>query len=332
MALQVTLKLLCCMAAQMAWAAAWAMPPLAVQQVADGVYVQVGAHQAWGPANAGNVSNVGFVVGARCVAVIDSGGSPEVGQALRAAVAGVTPLPVCLVVTTHAHPDHILGHAAFVSPISVTGLAAGQAETAPVVQFAAHAKGVAALGGRERYYRAAVQREFGQALPAQAIVYPTLPVASELEFDLGDRQLVLKAWPTAHTDNDLTVYDRQTRTLFLGDLLFVGHIPVVDGRLSGWLAVIEELKKLDVVLAVPGHGATSREWPGVMTAQTDYLQALRLQTKAAIRGKLNLSQAVEKISLQSLSNNPSKTPTWLLADLFHRRNVTAAFAELEWED
>ena len=59
------------------------------------------------------MANLGFVVGSRCVAVIDTGGTPAVGLALRAAVQRTTPLPVCYVINTHAHPDHMLGNIAF---------------------------------------------------------------------------------------------------------------------------------------------------------------------------------------------------------------------------
>ena len=289
--------------------------PLALTQVASGVFVHRGAQLPWGPesaGSAGDVANLGFIVGSRCVAVIDSGGSPQVGQRWRAAVAATTPLPVCLVVTTHAHPDHLLGAAAFQG-------------SEPAPQFAAHARGAAALGARDRAYRNALQRDLGIGVAEGALVYPTLPVKGELEFDLGGRTLLLRAWPTAHTDNDLTVYDRQTRTLFTGDLLFVGHLPVLDGKLNGWLAVMDQLAALDVALAVPGHGAPQAAWPAALAPQRSYLQMLQRDVRAALRNKRTLQQTVESLTL------PPDQP-WLLAEFFHRRNVTAAYAELEWEE
>lgn len=290
-----------------------AVQPLPMQQVAAGVYLQVGAHEEWAPGNAGNVSNVAFIVGQRCVAVVDSGGSPAVGQRLQAAIQQVTPLPVCWVITTHAHPDHMLGHGAF------------RKSGAAAPQFVAHARLAAALAGRERGYRNAVQRDFRKPLPADAIVYPDIGVDKEMQLDLGGRSLLLQAWPTAHTDNDLTVLDLQTRTLFLGDLWFVGHIPVLDGRLKGWLAVLDQLQRLQVSLAVPGHGAASANWPAAAAPQQAYLLALQRDVRAALKQQQTLRQTVEKLA-------PPEEPRWLLADLFHRRNVTAAFAELEWED
>jgi len=150
-------------------------------------------------------------------------------------------------------------------------------------------------------------------------------VADRLELDLGDRRLLLQAWPTAHTDADLTVLDPQSGTLFAGDLLFVAHLPVLDGKLLGWLAVMDRLALLPVRLAVPGHGAASTDWPGVMAPQRAYLERLRDGVRDAIRRDQSLSQTVNQLGEQGIES-------WQLTDRFHRRNVTAAFAELEWTD
>ena len=286
---------------------------LSVSQVKPGVFVHVGAVEDWTPAHGGDVANIGFVVGSRCVAVIDTGGTPRVGQALRAAVERETALPVCYVINTHAHPDHVLGNAAF----------AETAASAP--RFVASAGFQRALAAREPYYLNALRRDFGIELTPAAIVYPTLSVSRSLDLDLGDRILTLAAWPTAHTDNDLTVYDQRTRTLFASDLLFVQHLPVLDGSLRGWIKVLAELRRLDVATAVPGHGSVSNDWPAVMDAQGEYLNALLRETRAAIRGLLTIQQAIERIGV-------APGPHWRLTERFHRRNVTAAYAELEWED
>jgi glyoxylase-like metal-dependent hydrolase (beta-lactamase superfamily II) len=113
-------------------------PPFQVAELSPGVFVHNGAIADWEPASAGDVANLSFIVGTRCVAVIDSGGTPEVGRRWRAALTAITPLPVCYVINTHAHPDHVLGNNAFrtADPASP--------------QFIAHARMPAALSARER--------------------------------------------------------------------------------------------------------------------------------------------------------------------------------------
>lgn len=290
---------------------------LAVNEVSPGIFVHLGLQEDWAASNGGDVANSSFVVGGRCVAVIDTGGTPALGRALRAAVARATPLPVCYVINTHAHPDHMLGNVAFAP-------SAGQAFGAQT-QFIASTRFAATLSAREPYYRNALQRDFGIALAHQGFVYPTITVAQAQELDLGGRVLSLQAWPTAHTDNDLTVYDRRTRTLVAADLLFVRHLPVLDGNLRGWLCALAALRRFDVATVVPGHGPVSHDWPAALDAQTDYLHGLLRDTRAALRQGLSIQQAVDRIAAPADAH-------WLLTGRFQRRNVTAAYAELEWEE
>ncbi|HEX4596879.1 MAG TPA: MBL fold metallo-hydrolase, partial [Burkholderiaceae bacterium] len=136
--------------------------------------------------------------------------------------------------------------------------------------------------------------------------------------------LILKAWRTAHTDNDLTVYDERSGTLWAGDLLFAGRIPSLDGNLVGWLAATDELERMNPRRVIPGHGP-SDDWRAAVAAQRRYLNALANGTRAEIRAHRTMAQAMQEVAGEERDR-------WLLFDAYHRRNIAAAYAELEWED
>jgi len=283
---------------------------LNLKEVAAGVYVHQGVHALPDRHNHGEIANIGFIVGERCVAVIDSGGSPAQGRALKSAIAAKTPVPVCYVVNTHVHPDHIYGNSAF---------------KGPGVSFVGHRKLAQAMAMRAPYYLARAGSELDNGLKAEDFIAPDQPVASTLELDLGGRKLSLAAHGPAHTDNDLTVFDDKTRTLWLADLLFLGHVPVVDGSLAGWLKALEALKKIDAKLAIPGHGPVSAEWPKAAEAETRYLEMLRNDIRTYIKQGKTIEQAMAEVGQSARGD-------WQLFDEFHKRNVATSFAQLEWED
>jgi len=151
-----------------------------------------------------------------------------------------------------------------------------------------------------------------------------LLVKDRLHLDLGGRPLLLTAYPTAHTDNDLTVLDERSGLLWTGDLLFVDHVPVVDGSLKGWLKVMDGLAKVPAAGAIPGHGPALVHWPDALTAQRTYLEALAADLRRMIRAGEPMAQAVRKAGQGERAH-------WRLFDDFNARNATAGFAELEWE-
>ncbi|MGH8751712.1 MAG: quinoprotein relay system zinc metallohydrolase 2 [Burkholderiales bacterium] len=281
-----------------------------LNEIAPGVYVHNGVQEESSPHNLGDIANIGFIVGTQCVAAIDSGGSIVVGQRLRQAVKNATRVPICYVINTHVHPDHIFGNAAFSSDKPV---------------FVGHENLPQAMAARGGNYLRALTRDVGRATAGTEVVLPTLTVKDTLELDLGGRKLMLKAWRTAHTDNDLSVFDDQTQTLWLADLLFIGHVPVVDGSLRGWLVTLDELRKMQPRHIVPGHGKVDAQWPQALQPEADYLKLLLSEVRLALRQKRTLQQAVDSVGLTARGE-------WLLFDAFHKRNVTAAYSELEWED
>ena len=281
---------------------------LKLDPVAPGIHIRRGVDEDANPGNDGAIANIGFIVGRDSVAVLDPGGSRADGQRLRAAIRRVTPLPVRYVVMSHVHPDHIFGAAAF-------------EEDHP--QFVGHARLPAALAQRGEYYREGLERILGKGRAGPVIV-PSVLVKERLEIDLGGRVLELTAHPLAHTDNDLSVFDRQTRTLLLSDLLFVQRIPSLDGSLKGWIAELERLRKVTAARAVPGHGPTSVDWPAGARDLQRYLETLQRETRAAIAKGVDLDQAVRTVAL-------SERDHWKLFDDYNGHNVTQAYKEIEWE-
>jgi quinoprotein relay system zinc metallohydrolase 2 len=283
---------------------------LSVTQVAPGIYVHLGPHEIPDTRNHGAIANIGFIVGDRCVAVIDTGGNPDQGRALFHAIRHTTPKPICYVINTHVHPDHIYGNGVF---------------KGDGVKFVAHHHLGRAMAARGPFYLAKAKELLGIDLTAGDIIAPDIAVENELDIDLGGRILKLTAHQPAHTDNDLSIYDPLTDTLWLADLLFLEHLPVIDGSLKGWLAEIEQLERRTYKVVIPGHGPIVTDWPQSLQPEKRYLQSLLTGIRTWIKNGGFLEQALESLSYDAKAE-------WKLFDEFHRKNVSTAFAELEWED
>jgi len=283
-----------------------------IKEVTSGIYYHQGVHEEPSEANIGAIANVGFIIGERCVAVIDSGGSYIEGTLLHQAIRKQTSLPICYVINTHVHPDHLFGNAAFKNDKP---------------EYIGHEKLPAAIASRESFFAKTFKETLGKAYTGTEFISPTTTVSidSPVTIDLGDRTLTLTAHSTSHTDHDLTILDNKTKTLWTGDLLFMGRIPVMDGSINGWINTMEKLQSMELNFVIPGHGTASSDlWQQGLENQHRYFTTLRDEIRIIIDDMGTIKQASTQVGIQEKDN-------WELFPHYHRRNITASFVQLEWE-
>ena len=284
---------------------------LSLEQLSEGVYVHHGVHEDIAEGYHADICNISFIVGSKGIAVIDTGGNLKIGQALRSAIREVSSLPILYVINTHVHPDHIFGNAAFI-------------QDKP--SFVGHVKLPDAMERRRENYMRINQQWLGNDFAGSEMVKPNVLVKDSLKLDLGDRTLILTAYPTAHTNTDLTVFESKSSTLWTGDLLFVERIPSIDGDIKGWLNVINELKMSEAQNAVPGHSDSLKDlnWKAQLNNEERYLWTLLNDVRASIKKGEVMEKAMDTAAA-------SERSYWKLFDIINRRNVNTVYPALEWE-
>jgi glyoxylase-like metal-dependent hydrolase (beta-lactamase superfamily II) len=196
-------------------------------EVRSGVYVAVAEPES---------VNLGLIVGSQHTLLVDTGSSPGQGLTIRAALAGVSDLPLTAVVVTHWHYDHAFGLAAFGD-----------------VPRIAHESVQVRLSSAEA---AADARRLG--LDPQGLGQPSVEIAVATAVDLGDRRVEIAHLGRGHTEGDLVVVVPDAEVLFAGDLLESAGPPSFgpDSVPDEWPATLDAVIGLmtATTVAVPGHG------------------------------------------------------------------------------
>jgi quinoprotein relay system zinc metallohydrolase 2 len=280
-----------------------------IEQISPGIYVHQGEHKDLAPHYGGDICNISFVIGKKGIAVIDTGGSPAVGRQLRKAIRQISKQPILYVINTHVHPDHALGNAAF-------------KQDHPA--FVGHNKLADAMAQRKEVYLRNQIEWVGDDARGTELIPPTLAVSTTQELDLGGRPLRLTAYPVAHSPSDLSVFDTMSKTLWTGDLLFIERTPSVDGDVSAWLNVIEQLRSEPSTRIVPGHGSVTTKGGAALDDEKRYLSTLLADVRSAIKQGHSMEETIGTAA-------QSESGKWLLFDTTNRRNVARIFPMLEWE-
>jgi glyoxylase-like metal-dependent hydrolase (beta-lactamase superfamily II) len=195
--------------------------------------------------NVGLVPNVGIIVGTKATLVVDTGLGPRNGEAIVREMKKVSTNADVSVVTTHYHPEHSLGAAAF--------------KGARLLMTRIQQQDMTELGKQ-------IQDTFAgrSALTAQlldGVAYPTPDVLFDREYRLdlgGVHARLLWRGPTAmHTRGDTMIFVEEDRVLFTGDVVMSQRFLAAQNtsNLDTWLATLDELTSLNPARVVPSHGS-----------------------------------------------------------------------------
>lgn len=261
-------------------------------------------------------SNAAFVVTRDGVVVFDALGTPELGAAMKRAIAAVTTQPVRVVIVSHFHADHFYGL---------------QALTGEGVEVWASSRGRESLGSpsaqerleqRRRDLWPYVDEQTRLVSPSRWIEFSG---SREYAFERGGIKFRLIDVGGAHSPEDQMMWVETDRVLLAGDLYFSGRIPFVgnaDTRV--WLATLDRIAPLKPVMVVPGHGSSSRDPAPDIALTRDYLLFLREKMGQAARDLVPFDEAYAAVDWSRFA----KVPAFAAAN---RINAYGTYLQMEQE-
>lgn len=250
------------------------------------------------------VPNLGVVVGRRAALVVDTAMGPRNGERVHELARSLAGERSLFLTVTHFHPEHGYGAQSFADATIVYNR--GQLEEL-------REKGQAYL---EMF------RTFGPAIAEQLegveLVDPHVVYDGAVDLELGQRRVELRTWGLAHTRGDQVVWLPDERVLFTGDLVENRFFPIfpyfppddvdVDG--SKWIAVLEELERLEPEIVVPGHGEVGGG--ELVTAARELLAVLRSETKRLKDEGVGVDDIVATLEPQLRERHPDwGAPEWI---------------------
>jgi len=259
----------------------------ATVKVSDHVYVIPDA-------NVPLVPNVGIIIGSRATLVIDTGMGLANGERVAREAARVGTRTELYVVSTHFHPEHALGEAAF--PSTAT-LVRARAQQQDIDEFG--------LSLAETFAsRSAVNKQLleGARYRKADVVFD-----AEHTLDLGGVRVRLLALGPTHTRGDTIAFVEGDRVLFAGDIVMNGTFVAFASPYSSvraWLAALDRLTPLQPTRIVPSHGGMGDA--SLIAQDRTYLSAVQRRARELKAAGKSADEAATTITQEM----QAQFPTW----------------------
>ena len=284
---------------------------MSLERVSEHVYYAQGM-AGMATDNKGFISNAAVIITDAGVIVVDTLGSPSLGQRFLDEIRTLTDQPIKTVIVTHYHADHIYGLQVF-EDLGAEIIAPGGFQDYLDAPTAAER-----LEERRLSLAPWVNEDTRLVRPDQVVVEDT-------ELSLGDVTLEIRYLGPAHSDGDLAVLVQPDQVLISGDLIFEGRVPFTgNADTQRWLEALENLDQQGVAALIPGHGPAAREPAEAVRSTLDYLRYTRGVMAEAVAEMTPFAEAYEAADWSRFEPLPA-------FDATHRRNAYGIYLSLEGE-
>lgn len=292
--------------------------PLKYYEIAPSTYFFYGNIAEVDENNRGFNGNAGFVVTEDSVVVIDSLGSPRLGQRILHTIKTVTDKPVKYLIITHNHPDHAYGAIAFKEQKGV--ITVGHEGTMKYIESDRIEHSV-------NYRNTFIKEDMQGFKPVKPDIMVGGELYSKQTLETGGKTFDIYNTGAHHSFGDLIVHQKEDNIVWISDLAFNNRVTfMADGSsekaidAQTWL--LETFK--DAKLMVPGHGSVQTA-PFPMVSKTrDYMQRLRKDVTDAIKNDRGLQSTVDSTDYEDWEEIR-------LYQLNHKKNIDFVYRELEPE-
>ena len=260
----------------------------APEKLSSHAYAWIGPYGPPDKKNKGFRMNMGFVVGSKAVAVIDSGYTPAMAHEMLQYIKSVTNVPVRYVINTNSQPHRFFGNTVFKK--------AG-------ASILAHKTEVTRMKNSSADFASGIERAL--ELKKDSVKLPALPdkiITKEKLINLGGVSIRVVPMPANHTAASLVVKVVEDKIIFAGDVLYGGRLLAITpiSNTKTWLQSFDSLKKYTNATFVPGHGQ-----PGKLVKfkkpTRDYLQFLYSHMSKALDNGVGLQDAIDSLDQKAFS-------------------------------
>ena len=132
-------------------------------------------------------------------------------------------------------------------------------------------------------------------------VFPSRTFDREMTLHVGNKEVHLFELGPAHTRGDIVIHVPTDRTVFTGDILFVGGHPVIwAGPVGNWIRACDTILEWDVETVVPGHGPITDK-SGVRALKR-YLEYVRDESRKRFDAGMDYEEAARDIALDAFAD------------------------------